>query len=79
MRSRNDGIYSQGNQAVLTCDSGYVINHIKYLKSAPVFCNYTTSDGSTWKIVEMGKPGNNQSAACIRGTNHKNMNDLVFF
>ena len=78
MRPLNDGIYSQGNQAVLTCNSGYVINHINYLKSAPVLCNYTPSDGSTWKIVEVGTTVNNQSAACIRGITYK-INDLVCF
>ena len=67
MHPLNDGLYSQGNQAVLTCNSGYVINHIKYLKSSRVLCNYTPSDGPTWKIVEVNTPGNNQSAACIRG------------
>ena len=64
---QEDGIYSQGNSAYLTCDSGYVINHETYLKSAHVMCNYTPSDGSTWKIVEMDKTILNRSAACIRG------------
>ena len=66
--SNNDGVYSQGNTALLTCDSGYVINHVTYFKSAPVFGNYTPSDGSTWKIMEKDGTITNQTAACIRGT-----------
>ena len=64
-----DKVYSQGNSATLTCDSGYVINDPRYLKTAPIFCNYTSMDGSTWKLKT--KENNDKlplkPAACIRG------------
>ena len=67
--SKEDKVYSQGNSATLTCDSGYVINDPRYLKTAPIFCNYTSLDGSTWKLKI--KENNNKlplkPAACIRG------------
>ena len=62
-----DRIYSQGNQAILTCDSGYVIDRKKYVKSARVLCNYTPLDGSTWKIIENDSSASQTTAACIRG------------
>ena len=67
--SNADKVYSQGNSATLTCDSGYVLNDSRYLKTAPIFCNYTSSDGSTWKLIP--KENNDKlplkPAACIRG------------
>ena len=67
--SNADKVYSQGNSATLTCDSGYVINDSRYLKTAPIFCNYTSLDGSTWKLKT--KENNDElplkPAECIRG------------
>ena len=71
----HDNVYSQGNLAILTCDSGYVIRNMMYLKSARVVCNYTPLDGSTWKILENDSTTSNISAACIRG----NLGPLINF
>ena len=71
----HDNVYSQGNHAILTCDSGYVIRNMMYLKSARVICNYTPLDGSTWKILENDSTTSNISAACIRG----NLGPLIDF
>ena len=57
-------IYLQGTYANLTCHSGYVINHYKFLKSARVVCSYTPEDGSAWHLLGTLK---NQTAECIRG------------
>ena len=64
-----DKVYSQGNSATLTCDSGYVINDSRYLKTAPIFCNYASLDGSTWKLIpkENNDKPSLKPAACIRG------------
>ena len=64
-----DKVYSQGNSATLTCNSGYVINDPRYLKTAPIFCNYTSLDGSTWKLIpkEINDKLPFKPAACIRG------------
>ena len=74
--SNLDKVYSQGNSATLTCDSGYVINDSRYLKTAPIFCNYTSLDGSTWKLIP--KENNDklplQPAACIRGKRKYQLN-----
>ena len=71
-----DKVYSQGNSATLTCDSGYVINDPRYLKTSPIFCKFTSLDGSTWKLIS--KKNNDtlplKSAACIRGKRKYQLN-----
>ena len=62
-----DNVYSQGNYATLTCDSGYVINNDIYLKSARVVCDFTPSGGSSWNIVANNTARSDVSASCIRG------------